>query len=140
MDRVQMLTTSQTLLEACVREVFRNTPNPPCTSYSLYAAQVTGTFIDVGVLEGINYSQPKESGGWQPTQELSGILADVSVLGFRWPSFQAISQNENGTCFCILQNQMKLELSDFKKIKCNLKSTNPENPGSSNWVLKTEEL
>lgn len=98
---------------ACWREKTYYDPSADFSDYQVWTARISGTFVDVGAVEGTRYVIPKERGGWEPTQELSRRLCDESILGFRYASRTASEQGTCGTCFCIYQRNMNLESSDF---------------------------
>lgn len=102
---------------ACWDEILGYNPNANYSDYSMWTVQVSGTFIDVGAIEGTKYVEPKENGGWEPTQELSRKLRDESVLGFRYASRTAIQKHSGGTCFCVYQKCLHLGADDFSPIE-----------------------
>lgn len=103
---------------ACWREVKGYCPDAQSVDYVMWQVQITGTFVDVGALAGTRFLMPKSDGGWEPTQELSRSLADASILGFRYPSRQAIEEQGSGTCFCVYRKQMSLDDKDFALQAC----------------------
>ena len=102
--------------EACWREILGYNPNASFKDYQMWAVQVSGTFIDIGAIEGTKYILPTEQGGWEPTQTLSSWLCDETVLGFRYASTKAIEDNQSGTCFCIYRNCLVFSNKDFNAV------------------------
>ncbi len=99
--------------EACWSEVQGYNPSASYDDYLMWSIPLSGTFIDVGAVEGTRFVQPKEKGGWEPTQELSRRLVAESVFGFRYASRTVIEGSSSGTCFCIYQKSLTLADSDF---------------------------
>jgi hypothetical protein len=119
--------------EACWREIQGYNPDASFLDYQIWAVQVSGTFVDVGAVEGTEYVKPKEHGGWEPTQELSNWLHDETVLGFRYASRMAIELKQSGTCFCIYEKCMELAESDFIPLEWKPGNLNPNNRIEPTW-------
>lgn len=102
---------------ACWREILGYNPEAEFTDYSFWSVSITGTFIDVGAVEGTRYVQPKAQGGWEPTQELSRGLRDQAVLGIRYASSPAIEAAQSGTCFCIYRDCLELQEDEFSPVR-----------------------
>lgn len=103
--------------EACWAEVIGYQPGADSEGYQMWSVPITGTFIDVGAVEGTQYVRPRESGGWEPTQELSRKLQDESVLGFRYTSRAAMEGNSSGSCYCVYQSCLPFENSSFTEVE-----------------------
>ena len=103
--------------DLCWAEVIGYNPDADPGSYRMWSIPITGTFIDVGAVEGTQYVRPRESGGWVPTQELSCKLQDESVLGFRYTSRAALEGSTSGTCYCVYQSCLPLARSCFTEVE-----------------------
>lgn len=102
--------------EACWREITNANPEADPRDYRMWSISVTGTFIDVGALDGSAYTRPREDGGWEPGQQLAQRLKDETVYGFQFASQPAKTQGESGTCFCIYQSVKSLVESEFHSV------------------------
>jgi len=101
----------------CWRERQNENADANPDDYELFSLMINnGTFVDVGAVAGTQFVQPKNNGGWQPTQELSNCLDNQNVLGFRYASQPSVQHGYSGTCFCIYQSSRELSEDDFQKL------------------------